>query len=181
MPASMQCVRVLISRCNTSVFAILCSIQDLPHQLINVAKSLGDDVEVENSTIGGCTIYAQTAPNDPRTAELLQQDWTYIVLQDYSALPTVQAAREKYLQPAVNDFAGRKKAAKIVMYLTWGYHDGNTAPCPTSDNAKCFPLGSLANLTNPSCETSNHYDQIAGNFPCMGYALARGYVGDGLS
>ena len=37
----------------------------------------------------------------------------------------------------MSDFASRKKAAKIVMYLTWGYHDGNEGNCPSSDNAKC--------------------------------------------
>jgi hypothetical protein len=37
------------------------------------------------------------------------------------ALPTVQAARKKYLTPAVQSFAKQKKKAKIVMYLTWGY------------------------------------------------------------
>lgn len=58
------------------------------------------------------------------------------------------------------------------------YHDGNVGSCPTSDNAPCFPLGSLANLTNPSCTTSSHYDDLAGNFSCMGYALARGYLGE---
>eukprot|EP00039_Didymoeca_costata_P002260 m.58761 g.58761 ORF g.58761 m.58761 type:complete len:346 (+) comp11197_c0_seq2:106-1143(+) len=153
-------------------------VNDLPHQLINVAKSFGDDVEVANSTIGGCTLYAQTPDVDQRTAELLQEHWDYIVLQDYSALPTVQAARQKMLHPAVQKFRSHidPPSTKIVMYLTWGYHDGNTAPCPTSDNQKCFPFGSLANLTNPSCTTSNHYDQIAGTFPCMGYALARGYI-----
>ena len=55
--------------------------------------------------------------------------------------------------------------------------DGNTAACPSSDNAKCFPLGTLANLTAPPCATSPHYSELAGSFPCMGYALARGYLG----
>ena len=59
-------------------------VNDLPHQIVNIAKSLGDEIEVANSTIGGCTIYAQTATNDQRTAMLLQEDWDYIVLQDYS-------------------------------------------------------------------------------------------------
>eukprot|EP00040_Diaphanoeca_grandis_P037518 m.244642 g.244642 ORF g.244642 m.244642 type:complete len:336 (-) comp33833_c2_seq1:64-1071(-) len=150
-------------------------VNDLPHQLVNIATSLGDNVEVANSTIGGCTLYAQTAENDARTATLLQQDWDFIVLQDYSALPTVQKARETYLNPAVKSFAQKKKAAKVVMYLTWGYHDG-VPDCPTSATAKCFPKGTLANLTQPSCATSPHYHQIAGNFSCMGYALARAYL-----
>jgi len=76
---------------------------------------------------------------------------------------------------AVTSFVGLRKQAKVVMYMTWGYHDGNTAACPSSDNTKCFPLGSLANLTSPPCATDPHYNHLAGSFPCMGYALARGY------
>lgn len=34
-------------------------VNDLPHQLANIATSLGQDVVVANSTIGGCTIYHQ--------------------------------------------------------------------------------------------------------------------------
>ena len=73
-------------------------------------------------------------------------------------------------------FAKSKKAAKIVMYLTWGYHDGTIGSCPTSGSSKCFPLGTLANLTSPDCTTSSHYRDLAGSFPCMGYGIARGYL-----
>ena len=48
-------------------------VNDLPHQLINIARSLGHEIEVANSTIGGCTAYYQRADTDARTAELLQQ------------------------------------------------------------------------------------------------------------
>ena len=108
--------------------------------------------------------------------ELLQEDWDFIVLQDYSALPTVQAARAEYLQPAVAEIAAQKRNAKVVMYLTWGYHDGNTEPCPSSDNTKCFPKGSLANLTQPPCATNGTYQSLVRSFECMGYSLARGYL-----
>ena len=50
------------------------------------------DFQVANSTIGGCTLFYQTAMNnDSKTISLLEEDWDYIVLQDYSALPTVAA------------------------------------------------------------------------------------------
>ena len=62
------------------------------------------------------------------------------------------------------------------MYLTWGYHDGNTAPCPTSGPSKCFPLGTNANLTEPPCTTSGAYKAKVDSFACMGYALGRGYM-----
>lgn len=42
------------------------------------------------------------------------------IRRTFQALPTVQAAREKYLHPAVQSFSQQKKKAKIVMYLTWG-------------------------------------------------------------
>ena len=151
-------------------------VNDLPHQLINIATSLGDDLEVANSTIGGCTLYHQTPSRDVRTASLLKQRWDFIVLQDYSALPTVHAARSVYLRPAVAEFIAEKQDATIVMYLTWGYHDGNTAPCPSSDTPDCFPKGSLANLTNPPCDSSPHFHNLTGTFECMGYALARAYL-----
>ena len=76
-------------------------VNDLPHQLINIAASLGQLVEVANSTHGGCTAYAQRAEADNRTATLLEQNWDFIVLQSYSNLPTIKEAREQYLAPAV--------------------------------------------------------------------------------
>eukprot|EP01059_Diplonema_ambulator_P010930 TRINITY_DN20946_c0_g1_i1.p1 TRINITY_DN20946_c0_g1~~TRINITY_DN20946_c0_g1_i1.p1 ORF type:complete len:330 (+),score=69.18 TRINITY_DN20946_c0_g1_i1:39-992(+) len=151
-------------------------VNDLPHQFLNVASGLGQDVYVDNSTIGGCTLYYQQPQFDNRTKELLQEEWDYIVLQDYSALPTVRAARSEYMEPAVGTFAQQKKDAKIVMYLTWGYYDGNTAACPSSDTAVCFPKGTLASMTNPPCNQSDYYHSMVGDFPCMGYSLIRGYL-----
>jgi hypothetical protein len=130
---------------------------------------------VANSTIGGCTAYYQRAETDARTATLLEQEWDYIVLQSYSILPTIKGSRETYLEPAVQSFVAKKKQAKIVMYLTWGYHDGSTSACPTGDG-KCFPLGSNANHTAPPCDTSPVYHDKVDSFPCMGYAVARGYM-----
>ena len=151
-------------------------VNELPEQLVHVASSLGQQVTVNSSTIGGCTAYAQTFEHDNRTAALLEQDWDFIVVQSYSALPAVHAAREQYLYPAVRSFAAHKRKAKIVSYLTWGYHDGEPDPCPTSGPAACFPLGTLAQLTEPPCANSSHHHELAGSFACMGYALARGYL-----
>jgi hypothetical protein len=143
-------------------------VNDLPHQLVNIARSLGKEVEVANSTIGGCTTYYQRAETDARTAELLEQEWDYIVLQSYSNLPTVQQSRETYLTPAVHSFVAKKKKAKVVMYLTWGYHSGNEpGSCPSSGPVKCFPHGTNAALTSPPCNTSGVYQAKVNTFPCM--------------
>mmetsp|Transcript_9153 Transcript_9153/g.22470 ORF Transcript_9153/g.22470 Transcript_9153/m.22470 type:complete len:335 (-) Transcript_9153:228-1232(-) len=151
-------------------------VNDLPGQFANIARSLGRDVHIDNSTIGGCTLYRQTPSRDDRTAMLLKDDWDYIVLQDYSLLPTVKNAREKYLKPALKEFLGSKRDAKIVLYLTWGYDKGLTIDCPTSDTGDCFPLGTLADLTDPSCKSTKDYRHLVGSFECMGYAVARGYL-----
>lgn len=152
-------------------------VNDLPHQLMNVAKSLGSAVEVANSTIGGCNLYHQVPERDERTALLLQQKWDFIVLQDYSAMATVYEGRAKYMEPAVADFAAAKKSAQLVLYLTWGYHDGNAhEACPSSDNKDCFSLGTLADLTEPLCTTNSHYHNMTRSFECMGYSVARGYL-----
>eukprot|EP01060_Flectonema_neradi_P015153 TRINITY_DN21838_c0_g1_i1.p1 TRINITY_DN21838_c0_g1~~TRINITY_DN21838_c0_g1_i1.p1 ORF type:complete len:318 (+),score=52.54 TRINITY_DN21838_c0_g1_i1:331-1284(+) len=151
-------------------------VNDLPHQFLHIASSLGKTVEVANSTIGGCTLFAQQPQFDDRTKQLLTEEWDFIVLQDYSALPTVEKARREYLQPAVKTFIENRKKAEIVMYLTWGYHDGNTGPCPSSDTAKCFPDGTLANLTDPPCESNPSWHNTVDTFACMGFSLVRGYL-----
>lgn len=150
-------------------------VYDLPGQLENIARSLGDEVEAKSSTIGGCTLYFQQAGSDQKSAEFLQEEWDYIVLQDYSLLPTVKKARELYMIPAIEDFIGRKGDAKVVLYLTWGYNNGVNETCPPSDNTECFPLGTLANLTEPACDSNSLYQQSVRSFECMGYSLARGY------
>jgi hypothetical protein len=148
-------------------------VHDLPRQFQNVAESLGDEVEYASSTISGCTLLASS--RNGTTQDLLEQDWDFIVLNDYSLLSTVQQARELYLKPAVKDFASKRKQAKLVLYLTWGYHSGLADSCPTGSNMECFPLGSLADLTSPQCSQSEEYHETVQDFPCMGYAVARGY------
>jgi len=150
-------------------------VHDLPHQFRNVAESFGAEVEVASSTIGGCTLYAQQAHFDNTTAAFLEQGWHFIVLQDYSVLPAVRKARELYMEPAVRDFISRKGRAKVVLYLTWGYHSGLDSVCPHSDNGDCFPRGKLDELTDPSCHVSSAFHDSIGTFDCMGYAVARGY------
>lgn len=151
-------------------------VNDLPAQIANIAKSLGDELVHERSVIGGCTLWEQQGELDTTTANLLKEDWDFIVLQDYSVLSTVANARTEYFHPAIKDFVSRKKKAKVVMYMTWGYHDGLTSSsCPSSDNGKCFPKGSLDSLTEPPCSSDDTYKNKVHDFACMGYSLARGY------
>lgn len=120
-----------------------------------------------------CVLYPEV---DDLTATLMEEDWDFIVLQTYSLLPTIQKSREVYLEPAIAAFDSKRKKAKLILYLTWGYRSGNTISCPTSGSEKCFPLGSNAQLTRPPCNTSRTYSNKVNSFECMGYAVARGYM-----
>mmetsp|Transcript_139261 Transcript_139261/g.444421 ORF Transcript_139261/g.444421 Transcript_139261/m.444421 type:complete len:521 (+) Transcript_139261:3-1565(+) len=148
-------------------------VNDLPQQLAQVANSMGRSVHVATSVIGGCTLYAQRVGENNRTAKLLEQEWDYIVLQDQSLVPTVKAAREKYLYPAIDDFVHRKRRAKLVLYMTWAPQSGSQ--CPLSTNTVCFPLGSLESMTSPPCSSDDTYARTVSTFGCAGYTISRAY------
>lgn len=107
--------------------------------------------------------------------------WDAVVVQDYSALPTVRAARDAYLLPAVAEFASalaHSGGGLLLSYSTWAYLDGSSTgqdgngPCPRGSKHGCFPLGTLRALT-PNCTA---YDEQTHTVACMTYALARGYA-----
>ena len=106
--------------------------------------------------------------------------WDAISLQDMSALPTVQAARQKMLRPSVEEFAAvlkrqgsltRSCVPVVASYMTWAYYNASMSSCPGGDKAGCFPLGSLDELTSNCSDT---YHNKVRDIGCQGYALARG-------
>lgn len=147
-------------------------VNDLPGTFKALAASKGKMVTVNSSTIGGCSLFYQK--DDAATTKLLQSDWDFIILQDYSQLPTVATARAKMMFPAVKEIAGKKGDAKIVLYNTWGYFNGTLSTCPDG-SGQCFPLGSLTDLTS-DCKTSARWKNQVDTFECMTYSLARGYM-----
>jgi hypothetical protein len=155
-------------------------VNDLPGRLTAIAQSLGKTVESNLSAIGGYNLYSQLPEADPTTAALLAEEWDFIVLQDYSMLGTVQNARSIYFAPAVKSFLTYKKKAKVVMYSTWGYVNGsNGTICPETDVPQAFPLGTLDQLTQPSClppVNNNDWEESTAGFDCMSYSVSRAYL-----
>lgn len=93
----------------------------------------------------GCTVPAafmqgqDMSPTYHSCPQLLTRQpygpWDLIVLQDNSALATVQQARTRYLKPAVEEYSTvlkrrqglsvpRSKQPKIATYMTWSYLTG---------------------------------------------------------
>lgn len=147
----------------------------LPSQFTLVARHFGEEVETatpDEADMAGCTLYAW-GPNGTHAdeaARLLAQHWDFIVLQEFSLLPTVALARRTYIGAA----AARARA-QTVLLMPWGYHDGAAAAgCPEPSYWPfCGPLGSLSELTRPNCSSSTDYHDAVGSYECMGYAEAR--------
>ena len=116
--------------------------------------------------------------------------WNFIVFQTHSALVGVRRARELMLEPAALEYArlASKQNATLVAYMTWAYPNGSgltkesnytrRGGCPAGSKAGCFPLGSLAELSEQSgtnCNSSDAWEQTVGPYECQAYALGRGY------
>jgi len=155
-------------------------VNDLPGRITAIASSFGKSMDTNLSAIGGYSLYAQLPEVDPVTEALLAEEWDYIVLQDYSVLGTVQNARRLYFTPAIKSFITYKKAARIVMYSTWAYVNGsNNTACPSTDVPLGFPLGTLDELTQPSClppVNSPDWEASTAGFDCMSYSISRAYL-----
>lgn len=165
-------------------------------QLVDVAR-------VNRSA--GCTVPAGIAIASPTyhpcPQTLMRQPlgaWDAVVVQDQSALPTVRAARDQMLLPAVASFAravghiGRRGGIggtrpRLVSYVTWAYLDGSStgvpsrlhpagnSNCPAGTKAGCFPFNTLTSLAQQH-GTCHEYTARTQSVPCMSYALARGYA-----
>jgi hypothetical protein len=110
----------------------------------------------------------------------MTEDWDFIVLQDYSALTAFSTTRDKYFYPAIREVVAQKKKAKVVLYMTWGYADGIQNACLPEASFPiklegCWPLGDLHTSLQAECLRDENSTTLA-SFPCMGYALARGYT-----
>lgn len=171
-------IQIFAKRAITRVLFVgdsLMYVQDLPAQLINIAASLGRNVEIAQSAKLGCTLYAQLlrTVRSPVHA-LLDLSWDFIILQEMSLLPAVRSLRDVYFHPAVAEFARRKKMAKLVLYMPEAYRYGNPNFCraPAKHQEK-WPMGDINTITKPFCgdAAANHIN----SFACMTYAMAQGY------
>lgn len=75
---------------------------------------------------GGGTL-AQAADDDDLRELIASEHWDAVVLQEQSWIPSSPAAREREMLPAARTLAGlvRKRGARTVLYMTWGYRHGD--------------------------------------------------------
>ena len=118
-PQDTSCTRVLFIG-NSYTF-----VNDLPNTFATLARSGGHKVEVGMSAQGGWTLAQHTELSE--TLRLLNSTkWNFVILQEQSQIPSVEAARTQEMFPAARDLVQKVNAmgAAPVFFITWAHRDG---------------------------------------------------------
>jgi hypothetical protein len=114
-----SCTRVLFIG-NSYTF-----VNDLPNTFAKLARSGGHKVEVGMSAQGGWTLAQHN--ESPETLRLLNSTkWNFVVLQEQSQIPSVEAARTQGMYPAARALVQKVNAigAAPVFFITWAHRGG---------------------------------------------------------
>jgi hypothetical protein len=97
---------------------------NLSNLFADLSRSGGHEVSVDAVVEGGWTL-AQHAASQRALGKIGQEKWDYVVLQEQSVTPSVEAGRRQ-MYPAVRllDERIRRSGARTVLYMTWGRRDG---------------------------------------------------------
>lgn len=113
------CVRVLFLG-NSYIY-----VNDLPAVFAQVARSAGKNVETGMVASGGETL-AQHAASDESLGAIRDSRWQFVVLQEQSEIPSIDALRQGEMYPAARSLAEviRAAGATPVLLETWAHRDG---------------------------------------------------------
>jgi hypothetical protein len=117
--AGAPCVRVLfLGNSYTSV-------NDLPTVFREIARSSGKNVETAMVAPGGETLAGHAASSESLGA-IRSSRWQFVVLQEQSQIPSVDAARRSEMVPAARSLVDiiRAVGGTPVLLETWAHRDG---------------------------------------------------------
>ena len=103
-------------------------VNNLPLLVQNVAQSVGDRVEYESNTPGGCT-FQQHCTN--RSMDMIcEGGWDVVVLQEQSQLPSfpqfqVEEECFPYAQRLIDSVYANNLNGEAMLYMTWGRENGD--------------------------------------------------------
>jgi hypothetical protein len=117
--ASAACTRVLF------VGNSYTSVNDLPAMFARLAHSSGRQIDSEGLTQDGSTLADHAAAGSTWTA-LHSEPWDYVVLQEQSEIPSVEALRKQQMYPAARRLVidVQDVGAQPLFFLTWAHRDG---------------------------------------------------------
>lgn len=100
---------------------------DLPGTFTQLARWGGHSVTTTLIASGGAKLY-QYAGNEGTLHKITDQKWDYVVLQEQSQVPAIEAERNREMYPAVRTLSEKIKSAGAapVLFVTWGRKNG----CP---------------------------------------------------
>ncbi len=98
---------------------------DLPGLVELVARQKGNALETRLFAPGGWTL-AKHAASQNTLSKIQQKRWDYVVLQEQSVIPALEAERQRRMYPAVRRLTRkiRQTGAKPVLFMTWGRRNG---------------------------------------------------------
>jgi hypothetical protein len=114
-----DCTRVLFIG-NSYTF-----VNDLPNMFAILARAGGHKVEVGMSAQGGWTLADHVGSED--TLNVLNSAmWDFVVLQEQSQIPSVEAARTQGMFPAARQLVQevRDRGAQPIFFITWAHQGG---------------------------------------------------------
>jgi hypothetical protein len=111
-------------------------VNNLPLLVKNAAESVGDRIEYESNTPGGCT-FQQHCINQSMDM-ICQGGWDVVVLQEQSQLPSfpqfqVEAECFPYAHQLIDSVYANNENGEAMLYMTWGRENGDP------QNATVFP------------------------------------------
>lgn len=106
---------------------------DLPTTFANLAESLGDTVNHDQSTQGGATLEGHST-NNTTLNKIASNDWDFVVIQEQSQRPSFpdwQVAQETYpfAEILVDSIRSNYACATPVFFMTWGRKYGDQQNC----------------------------------------------------
>jgi hypothetical protein len=109
-------------------------VNDLPAILHGLAARAGLTIETVTHASGGSQLEGHAL--DPRVRELLAQHWDWVVFQEQSQLPSLDAERGARSLPALRGLAAgaRRSGSRPVLFATWAYRHGDLHNRPAGDS-----------------------------------------------
>jgi hypothetical protein len=118
-PSDGSCVRVLFVG-NSYTY-----VNDLPGTFGGLAQSGGHAVETDSLATGGATL-ADHVADVATVPKLDSQKWSFVVLQEQSEIPSIEASREYTMYPPARTLVDMilQRSETPILFMTWAHRDG---------------------------------------------------------
>src|SRR5271169_1333227 len=120
-------------------------VNDLPTTFLDLARAGGHQTKVGMSAQGGWMLADHVKSSDT-IATINSEKWNFVVLQEQSEVPSIQASRTQEMYPAARVLVSdiRQAGAVPIFLITWAYRDG-------------LPANGMPNYASMQAQIDNGY------------------------